>query len=473
MNKFVIAVLSLFSILIFQQSCQRVDTTDLGVGLIPVVDNIQTFDTSLEVITDNFFLPDSTSITRTDNHALGYLEDPEFGNTNASIYFDVQPTTSATYPFVNRDSTKFIDSVVLSLSYTSLYGDSNSVETIKVMEIAPTAVFQDTLYQISHAAFPVLPTPLGEATVNFTSLNDPQVIKKGKDTTLVTEQNILRIKLNNSLGQRLANYDTTNAYRSDSMFNQSFRGIALMIDSVNSPRKKALAYFGLSDNAKTRLTVYFRIRNNGVLDTTYTEFVYKDLIAKGANIVRRNNSNTNYQRNIAGTSLNKDRIYLQSAPGSYATVRIPGLSRLTNRLIHKAELIIEKDLSLEDNILGPPNLFLDLIDSASKTFRSVPLDFTTDLAGTYNTALFGGSQINDKFSFNLTRSVQGIVTRLNPVYTYRLYAPYGTYPIYYPYSVATGSPIFVNGAIGAGRVVVGGGSSTTHKMRLRIIYSKI
>ena len=44
---------------------------------------------------------------------------------------------------------------------------------------------------------------LGEKTVNFTTLNDPQTIKKGKDTALVTEANILRIKLDNSLGQRL------------------------------------------------------------------------------------------------------------------------------------------------------------------------------------------------------------------------------------------------------------------------------
>lgn len=363
MNKIVIAVLFLFSFLIFQPSCQKIDTTDLGVGLIPSVDNINTFDTVLDVITDNFYLPDSTSITRADNHALGYLEDPEFGNMNASIYFDVQPTNSATYPFVNRDALKFIDSVVLSVSYTSLYGDSNSVERIKVMEIAPTAIFQDSLYKISNPDFPVLPTPLGEQTVNFTTLNDPSVIRKGKDTALVTEQNLLRIKLNNSFGQRLANYDTTNAYKNDSSFNQSFRGFALMIDSVNSPRKKALAYFGLSDNAKTRLTVYFRISNNGVLDTTYTEFVYKNLVAKGANIVRRNIGNTNYQRNIATVSANKPKLYLQSAPGSYATVRVPGLASMTNRLVHRAELMIEKDPSTEDDLFTPPVLFLDLIST--------------------------------------------------------------------------------------------------------------
>ena len=246
-----------------------------------------------------------------------------------------------------------------------------------------------------------------------------------------------------------------------------------MVDSVNSPRKKALAYFGLSDNAKTRLTVYYRISTGGVMDTSYTEFVYKNLVAKGANLLKRNIANTNYQRNIAGLSTNKPKLYIQSAPGSYATVRVPGLASLSNRLIHRAELIIEKEPSTEDDILGSPTLFLDLDDSARKVYRSVPYDFSTDLAGTYNAAAFGGTLVGNKYTFNLTRSIQGIVTRKESVYTYRLYAPYGTYPIYYPYSVQTGSPIFVNSTIGSGRAVVGGGSSTTHKMRLRIIYSKI
>ncbi|MEO6915838.1 MAG: DUF4270 family protein [Chitinophagaceae bacterium] len=473
MKKIFIAVFSLFFILIFDQSCQKIDTTDLGANLIPTVDNINTFDTVLDVITDNIYLPDSSSITRTDNHALGYLEDPEFGNTNAAIYFDVQPANSAVYPFGNKDSASIVDSVVLSLSYTKLYGDSNSIERVRVMEISPSAVFQDTLYKISAAPFPVLPTPLGEQTVDFTTLNDPQVIRKGKDTTLVTEQNILRLKLNNSLGQRLARYDTTNAYRNDSAFNTYFKGFALMIDSVASPRKKSIAYFVLSDNAKTRLTVYYRKFNAGVIDTTYAEFVYKNLVAKGANLVKRNNSNTNYQRNIAAVSNNKDKIYIQSSPGSFATISVPGLHGVSNRLIHRAELIMDVLPSQEQGLLPPPTLFLDMIDSVNKVFKTVPIDFSTDLTGTYNVAVFGGVMLNNHYNFDLTRQIQGIVTQKNVIYTYRLYAPYSTFPIYFPYTIPTGSPIFVNSTIASGRVVLGGGSHPTNKMKLRIIYSKI
>ncbi len=471
MKNFFIALFCVVTILTVEQSCQKIDTTTLGVGLIPAVDNVNTFDTTLDIITNNYILPDSTAISRAENYALGILNDPEFGTTTGTIYFDVLPA-SAGYPFVKKDSIKGIDSVVLSLDYAGLFGDSNSIERIRVYEIATTTRFADSLYRLDSPEFGVVPAQLGEKTVNFTTLNDPQVIKKGEDTVLVTEQNLLRIHLDKSLGARLAGYDTTTAYKSDSTFIERFRGLALKVDA-NSARNKALAYFNLSDNAKTRLTVYYRVGNTTKVDTTYTEFIYKNLVAKGANLITRNITGTPYAANIANPVSNKDKIYLQSSPGSYATLYIPGLKTLNNRVIHRAELIVEKVPSAEDAFFDPPVLFLDLIDSTNNIVRSVPTDFSTDYQGSYNSADFGGIIKQNRYTFNLTRSIQGIVTHKDAVYSYRLYAPYSTWPLYSPQVSFNGYPIRVNANIAAGRVVVGGGSNPTKKMRLRIIYSKI
>ena len=52
-NKLLVAFFAFISILVFEQSCQKIDTTDLGAELIPSVDNVNTFDTLLEVITAN------------------------------------------------------------------------------------------------------------------------------------------------------------------------------------------------------------------------------------------------------------------------------------------------------------------------------------------------------------------------------------------------------------------------------------
>ncbi len=472
MKNFFIAVSCIAIILTFEQSCQKIDTTTLGLGLIPAVDNINTFDTILEVSTNNFLLSDSTSISRNDNHALGILDDPEFGKTTANIYFDVLPTNSGSYPFVNKDSIKGIDSVILSIDYKGLYGDSNSIEKIHVYEIAQSASFLDTLYKINQPDFDIVPSQLGETTVNFTTLNDPQVIKKGTDTVLVTEENILRIRLDKSLGQRLAAYDTSNAYKSDSMFILFFKGVALKVDAA-STRNKALAYFNLTDNAKTRLTVYYRVGNATKIDTTYTEFVYKDLVAKGANLVKRSTAGTPYAANIANITANKEKLYLQSSPGSFATLYIPGLKNLTNRVVQRAELIVEKIPSAEDDLFDPPVLFLDMIDSANNLFLSVPKDFTTDYQGTYNSADFGGAIKNNQYTFNLSRHIQSILTHKDKVYSFRLSAPYITWPVYYPSLTLNGYPVKVNANIATGRVVVGGGGNTTKKLRLRIIYTKI
>jgi hypothetical protein len=477
-NKLLVAFFAFISILVFEQSCQKIDTTDLGAELIPTVDNINTFDTLLEVISGNTFIDDSTRIGRTEDHALGFMEDPEFGKTYASLFFEVLPSASG-YPFVHKDSLRGIDSVVLSMQYTGLTGDSNARETIHVYEIAQSAELVDSFYSIRNPEFPVVNTSLGNKTVLFSDLNNPQQIKNGTDTNLVTLENTLRIHLDKSLGTRLASYDTSNAYKSDSLFRTFFKGLAVKVDSVTSPNKKALAYFKLNDNTKTRLTVYFRALNNG-LDTTSVDFIYKTAISqRSANIIRRNIVSTNYAASLAATDINKEKLYVQSTPGSMAKIYVPGLKTLSNRLIYKAELVAEKLPAAGEEHISPPFLFLDLMDSANNRIITIQNDMIEDGQGSYNFFDFGGQVRNNKYSFNLTRHIQGIITRKNPVYTFRLYAPYETFPYYvYPGNTAVSvarlqAPFFINNQVAKGRVVLGGGNHPAAKMYLRIIYSKI
>ncbi|MBE7170752.1 MAG: DUF4270 family protein [Williamsia sp.] len=485
MKKFYFGVAFLLAALILVQSCQKIDTTHIGIGLIPAGDNVPVYDTLLDVVTDtNFLYLDSSRITSTEDHALGYLEDPEFGNTSAAVYFGLSPLTTGSNPFPNKDSIgDRIDSVVLSLSYTGMYGDSFSVENIRVSEIASTADFKDSLtgYPVSAPYFPLVSQPLGTATVDFTKLNDAKQFKQGKDTALTTQENVLRIKLDRSLGLRLAAYDTTSAYSSDSLFATKFKGIALTIDSVASSRKKALAYFNLSDTAKTKLTVYYRTSSGGVLDTGYVNFIYNtSTSARNANLLRRTITGTNYQRNLASTTPNKDRLYIQSGPGSYATISVPGLSTMTNRLIYKAELIMKILPSQENAFLTPPILFLDQSDPVNSRYITVQNDFLIDNSGNYNYTTFGGLVKGDTgYIFNLTRYFQSVISRKQTVYKFRVSAPFQTQPYYassdvYPptYSLPT-YPFLINSLIARGRVVLGGGSHSTQKMRVRLVYSRI
>jgi hypothetical protein len=486
-KKFLIVVYSLITLIFLIQSCQKIDATSLGGDLIPPVDNVNTFDTTLEVITDLHLLPDSTSIPFATEDviynfapALGVMEDPEFGRTSANIYFEVLPATQGLYPFSHKDSIQGrVDSVVLSLTYKGVYGDSMSVENFTVHEIAQSADFTDTLYKITGPDIPVAQPLSHPVTVDFNTLNEPKIVKQGKDTSKAVA-NVLRIPLNNSLGLRLINYDTSNAYKTDSAFRTYFRGLAVKTDTNASALKRALAYFDLTA-ATTRLYVYYRANNGAALDTAVTEFAFTQRSStRSANIIRRNLTGSNYAASLSNPDKPQEILYIQSSPGSYASVYIPGLKTLSNRVVHRAELIIPKVSSQQENIFTPPTLFLDLIDSTRNINKTIPNDFIGERSnGTYNVGSFGGNIKNNEYKFDISRYVQGITTRKDTAYSLRLYAPFYTLsnysipnsrpPVFSPVRI----PFFVNSQVAGGRVILAGGNHSDNRMRIRIIYSKI
>ena len=135
-------VLSLLLLVSF--SCKKINSaTELGSDLIDGVDNINTFETSLNTQTTNSYFNDTLSkIYYSDPVAIGSINDPEFGSTNADAYFSISSKSYGNFPFkvdrANIGDTNYlkIDSVVLSLAYLSAYGDSNSIQKVHIYEIA-------------------------------------------------------------------------------------------------------------------------------------------------------------------------------------------------------------------------------------------------------------------------------------------------------------------------------------------------
>ncbi|HUP13544.1 MAG TPA: DUF4270 family protein, partial [Niastella sp.] len=236
-------VLVLTTLVLFT-SCKKInEATDLGGGLVPEVDNINTFETTLAAEADNMLLADTGKLVYTDPVALGNISnDPEFGQTNASVYFQISPTTKyGTDPFTSKQNLT-IDSVVLSLNYISGYGDTNSMQTVRVYEIAQTSPFNDTtIYLFNQPDIETTGAELGSATFTMSSLKDSIALIR-KDTKRVANQ--LRIRLDNALGERFATYDSTTgangAYHDDTLFKKLFRGFAIKADEGSG---NGLAYF--------------------------------------------------------------------------------------------------------------------------------------------------------------------------------------------------------------------------------------
>lgn len=468
----VVSIGSIFFIsLIFFFSCKKVNqATELGDDLVPAVDNVHTFEVALNTTTNNLLFNDTTQVLYTNLVALGDMNDPEFGHTHANTAFNISPSGFGFYPFVKNDALLKIDSVVLFLSYQGAYGDTanDGFQTLRVYEIDQNAGLYDTArYEYADPAsdFATTGPELGSATFNIKDLSDTQTLVHGSDTARAV--NIVKIRLDNSLGYRLAQYDTirgaNGGYYSDSIFRTLFRGLSVKAD----PTGNALSYFSLFDYNSTRLTVYF---NHG---TDTASFDYLHTANGQSNYVSRENGGNylTYLNNGAG-----DKIYLQSSPGSYVNIRIPALDNFGNKAIHRAEIVAVKIPSTGDNVFtAPDQMMLDRKNSNSPdTIFMLERDLVADASGNLAFSSFGGVVNPDNtVRFNVSRYIQSIVTRHVANDTLRLYAPLRTRvfnSIFNQYL-----DVNVNREIAKGRIVLGGGASadSTTQLRLRIIYSDL
>jgi Domain of unknown function (DUF4270) len=490
-NKLFIAFgLFIFSVSIITfSSCKRInESTELGGDLIPAVDNITTFDTTLTVESFNdVFVNDSTRLIKQDLHYLGKItNDPLFGSTDAQLFLEMKPTL---YPFTfgRRDSasTMILDSVVLVLGYNSTYGDTSlaaAQQNIQVSEInTSTANFRyDSNYLIANpgTSFPTSGV-LGSKFVYPYQLDDS--VKVFQDTT----KNQLRIKLSNTFGSRILNDSTVTT--NDSSFRSKFKGFALKSVAGGN----AVMAFDLN-SANTKLAFYYKypIRGSGGRDTTVVTYLRCGTVSANANYVKRDFTGSPFAASLGGTNPD-DLIYIDNTPGSFATIKIPALSGLSNRIVHRAELVMEQVYSPSDiTYATPERLFVDFYDSSKNYFASSLYDFYFNRnTSTYNYNPYGtdgktksdgsGNRIKE-WRFNFTRYVQGIVTGKEKYYPQRLYSPFLTVLDYSIYDFGSNTilarnraPVQFNSSTTAGRVRLGGGNHASQKMKLRIIYSKI
>lgn len=469
-------------------SCRKInEATTLGGDLIPVVDNIYTFDTSLDVFAYNDTFSIANDTTRYDNsftHFLGQINnDPFFGKTDAKLFLELKPP-SFKYTFSDVADSLHLDSVVLILQYVQTFGDTIPDQTVNVYEIPQNSDFGDTTYTIRQSNYPK-GALLGSRSFSPIVLNDS--VKAYKDTTV----NQLRIRLSDAFGQRLLNYDTltsgggNGAYVSDSAFRSHFKGFALESVSGN-----AIMGFDLL-GANTKLAIYYKDDNGDSpvekWDTTVAYFTFQpNGYSFSANYMERDYTNTPVAATAGGAEPD-DVIYIQNTPGTFATIKIPDLPNLSNRIVHRAELIMEQIYDVSDTLFPPAKLYLDAYDSSVPAFRAIPYDLSIDASGNTNLSSFGVNPLNKQDSaghnvktwrFNITRYVQHVVNDTEPAYDLRLSSPLYYRELYRPGpagSTSTIANIFVNDAIGNGRVRLAGGKPVNgaQRMRLRIVYSKI
>jgi|688.fasta_scaffold209762_2 hypothetical protein len=474
-------------------ACTKISTTELGSGLIPTVDGVNTFDTTLEIITENVVESDTTRVYKFYAQALGIISnDPIFGKTSANLFFQLMP---AYFPFSitgTSDSIK-VDSAVLILSCKSFYGDSTLPLKINVEEIStntPLDPFKDY-----PANYPSLSPFSTVGSIANTKEVDIRRLRDSVYNRFEASNYQIRIRLHDSFAKRfIKEFNSTNAYKSDTTFRENFGGFSLKVEAGNTPN--ALLYISLADT-NTKLALYYNSSTTGATtrDTVVTNFRFSSFTCGNANFVTRNRTGSELANHISTPAKPDSLVYLQTSPGNYVRIKIPGLKNFSNSIIHRAELITEQvpdnnNFLTLDKFMAPPSIvLLSAWDSANSAKINVPNDYVLSSSGAPNTVNFGGYLSYKSvpgfdnlatYNFNLSRYVQGIVSRKDQSYELRLSAPVNdslSYKNPYPSTAAT-QTIYLSPSVGGnnvadGRVRLGGGNHSRFKMRLRIVYSRI
>lgn len=485
---------------IFFSACTKIVTTDIGSGLIPPVDSVDTKEIYLDIVSKNM----ADTITRvgtSDDHVLGYVDDPLFGKTTTSISVQLKPSTFPFYFPVGKDSL-FIDSAVLVLSYKGVWGDSLKPLLLRVFEIPANGVSNvelspDSVYKTNRII------PKGqELTENKTAKYVyPTTLNDSVKPDPIFEQasNQLRITLDKSYGNKLLhNYDTTNAYKTDSLFDSLFKGYQIIPEQTTA---NSLLRINLLDT-NTKLAIYFKYtsRDSGKADTSVRYFRCNPYTCGSTNYIQHNRTGKDIEKYLPPITDGKpddSLIFIDANPGIYARLQIPALDtgELVNKIIHRAEILMEQVPDLvynSDTYLTPPNLFITPFSKDSSRRFALPNDIQLSQGYVANQSAFGcyPSQKKDSatdrqistYSFDISRYVQGIVTRHEKSYPLILYGPSVRDFIYVtetsPIQVFTGAvsssgSYFPLNAPSSGRVRLGGATNSLHKMKLRIVYSDL
>lgn len=475
-------------------SCTKFDTTTLGTDLLPVVDNVNTFADTLEVVSTQGADMDTVSVKRDVFHALGHIDDdPIFGKTTGNIYVQLKPTF---YPYFfgnsRLDTLVAIDSIVVGLNYRGTYGDTTVVQQIQLSEIVDNS-FRDSSFKSRPTTYaPVLGAVLGSTSITPKGLYNKVILRGGKDS--VTSQ--IRIKITDAAFiNKVFTRDSTpnpakNAFYNDSAFRRDFNGLAITSSGTSG---NGLMYISLTD-ARTRMEIYYRKTNSGVKDTSVANFLVAG--TSGALFPSANANQIIRDRSMAPASLpSTDFNYIQASPGDAIKVTIPALNtfKQTNRIIHRAYLQINQvpQNPLVDAIFPAASFaYLDLKDTGTTKFKPLYFDlnpnsvYSPDQSTAFfpsfiNQEYFGGAfktktvdSIGSYTSYelNMSRYIQRMVTTNGINYELRVRTPFDlSYPQYSLNPIEYANQI----AFGRIRVASGANPSKALKMKLIVIYSKI
>jgi len=409
-------------------------------------------------------------------YPLGYMVDPVFGKTEASLAMTV-------YPIISQDfgTSPVLDSAVLVLkldessTVTKFYGDTtNSKYSIDVYQLANKV---GTTYK-SDDVLAFNNTLLGNFTGKIAPNTKPKIfdVITGKDT-LKTVPAQIRIPLNKTFIQNnILNLGTTGT-ATNSKFIDSFKGLYAQINKTSSTGVGGIAFFNFTGTDSYLQLVWKKVNSSSGIDTATVNFPIGTLVTTSSGSSAISGVTTNIKHDYTGTPVQTQIdtpnptapysvTYLQGLAGVKTKLTFPQLTNFTSTygkvIVNKAELVVELGGGAPAYPFNAAQrLSLYRWDIAHQP-SNIP-DYTTFASATGGDALFGGyfDALKNRYIFTVTSYVQSIIDKN--------IEDYGTFLAATSYNSFQNVPT----AISAERSIIGGTSSTTNKLKLNIYYTKI
>jgi len=318
------------------------------------------------------------------------------GNLTSDLIFGKSLAKFATQfqlPFNNLDvgssDTLTVDSVVLTLSYSGIYGKNNEAFDIIVNEISKS-IYKDSTYYSNDIVV---------HSNQLASLHN--VVVNTEDSVMVDGEMKaphLRLSLDNSLGERILDASGTADLEDNSQFVEFLKGVYI---TATTAQNGAIVYFNPSAT-NTKLSIYYHSTN---IDSLSIDFSLSGDAAR-INIF---NDKALLQEDTVFT-------YVQSMAGHKTVVEVENLDALKNffktKAINRVNLSFELDGSDTADYSPHGRMYLVRVDNDGKDY------FLSDYI-IEGEDQFGGSLESGKYSFNITRYFYQLLN--NGEYTNKLY----------------------------------------------------
>jgi len=422
----------------FIAACNK-KADQIGLGLQPASQELSVvFDNNSGLIAYSI----REDSVRTDANAIktgmvGSMLDPVFGRTNAQIYSQFRLSENGH----NFGEGAQLDSLVLSLAYSSFYGDTMTQQTVRVYEL-DVDMDPDTTYYSNQTL-----SDYGTEIAAVTFMPGPS------DTLYidsVPQQPQLRIPLSSVFAQKLIDADDA-VYDDNESWLEFMKGLRIAADQVGGDG--GIMLFDMLESA-TVLTIYYRSADNE--DTLSFEFLSNNNCARFTAF-----DHNDYMEASAGlkaqiidgdTSGGSETFYLQAMGGVKAQLRLPDIEDYFADgavSINEAKLIINIYDDGTD-LAAPPQLGLAMVDEDGDY---LPVADANEVSSYYGGYL---SENEDSYFFRISQHVQQILTGVTP-----------NYPLV----------LLVQGAsFRANRIILNGPEATMNvddRMMLEVIYTKV